>query len=172
VISRNGHNEFIELKADGVFEPGDEIQTKDKKQIALLVKWTGTKEMTGKIELVCNGKVIASAPAGITPDKPFVFRTTCEIATSSWICARRMDERGHETHTAPIYIIVNKKPVRSGAEDAAYFIHWIDQLLTKTSPGGPWNHYFTHDLGIVQARYLKAKSIYVKIMEESKKMNN
>lgn len=172
VISRNGHHEFIELKADDVFEPGDEIHTKVKKRITLSVKWTGTKEMTGKIELVCNGKVIASEPAGITPDNPFVFRTTCEIANSSWICARRMDERGHETHSAPIYIIVNKKPVRASAEDAAYFIHWIDQLLMKTSPGGPWNHYFTHDLGIVQARYLKAKIIYNKIMEESKKMNN
>ncbi len=172
VVSRNGHHEFIELKADEVFEPGDEIHIKNKKRIVLSVKWTGDKEMTGKIELVCNGKVITSQTAGVTLDRPFLFRTTLDIKASSWICARLMDEHGHETHTAPVYVIVNKKPVRASPEDAAYFVHWIDQLLLKTSPGGTWNHYFTHDLGIVQARYLKARSIYVKIMEESKKMNN
>src|SRR5664279_4121889 len=172
VVSRNGHHGFIELKADGVFEPGDEINIKNKKLIGVSVKWTGDKEMAGKIELVCNGKVVAGQTAGIGPDSPFVFRTTLEMATSSWICARLMDDHGHETHTAPIYVIVNKKPVRASPEDAAYFIQWIDQLLMRTSPGGPWNHYFSHDLGIVQARYLKAKGIYVKIMEESKKMND
>jgi hypothetical protein len=172
VISRNGHNEFIELKADKVFEPGDEINIKNKKLIALSVKWTGTKELAGKIELVCNGKVIAGQSARIIPGSPFLFRTTLEVATSSWICARRMDEHGHEAHTAPIYVIVNKKQVRASAEDAAYFISWIDQLLLKTSPGGTWDHYFTHDLETVQARYLRAKSIYYKIMEEAKKVNN
>ena len=117
--------------------------------------------------MVCNGKVIASQQASVAPGKPFVFNTTHEIAESSWICARRMDEKGHETHTAPIYFIVNKKPIRASAEDAQYFIDWIDRLMVKTRPGGPWNRYFTHDLDIVQARYRKAKSIYSKILKES-----
>ncbi len=82
---------------------------------------------------------------------------------------RRMDAKGHESHTAPVYFIVNDQPIRAGVEDAAYFIDWIDRLLSKTSPGGPWNRYFTHDLDVVQARYLKAKEIYRKILAESGK---
>ena len=172
VISRNGHNEFIELKVDGNSEPGDEVKIKHKKLVRVSVKWTGTKELKGTIELVCNGKVIASQPAFVSPGKPFVFTATQEIAESSWICARRMDDKGHETHTAPVYFTVDKKPVRASAEDARYFIDWIDRLLVKTSPGGPWNRYFTHDLDIVQGRYRKAKSIFSKILEESQKKNN
>ncbi|MFI5192819.1 MAG: CehA/McbA family metallohydrolase [Chitinophagales bacterium] len=172
VVSRNGHNEFIELKVDGNREPGDEIKIKHKKLVRVSVKWTGTKELKGTIELVCNGKVIASQPAFVSPGKPFVFNATQDITESSWICARRMDEKGHESHTAPVYFTVDKKPVRANAEDARYFIDWIDRLLVKTSPGGAWNRYFTHDLDIVQGRYRKAKSIFSKILEESQKKNN
>jgi hypothetical protein len=171
-VSRNGHNEFIELKADNDREPGEEVNIRNKKQVTLSVQWTGIKELEGTIELVCNGKVIASRPARVSPGKPFEFHTTCEIIESSWICARRMDEKGHECHTAPIYFIVNKKPVRASAGDARYFIGWIDRLLAKTSPGGPWNRYFTHDLDIVQARYQKAKNIYTRILQDALKKNN
>jgi hypothetical protein len=167
VVSRNGHNEFLEFKAQGNHEPGDEIKIKNKKRVNLSVQWTGMKELEGTVELVCNGKVIASQPATVKPGKPFVFSTTYDIAASSWICARRMDGKGHETHTAPIYFIVNKKPIRASAEDARYFIDWIDQTLTNIRPGGPWNRYFTHDLDIVQGRYLKAKQIYENILLQS-----
>jgi O-glycosyl hydrolase len=166
VVSRNAHNEFIELKADGNHEPGDEIKIKNGKRVSLSVRWTGLIALSGSVELVCNVKVIASQAATVSPGKPFVFNTTHEITESSWICARRMDENGHETHTAPIYFIVNKKPVRASAEDAQFFINWIDKLLEKTSPGGPWNRYFTHDLDTVQGRYKKAKNIYIKVLQE------
>jgi len=167
VVSRNGHKEFIEFKAERTREPGDEIKIKNRKLVSLSVKWTGVKEFTGTIELVCNGKVIASQPASVAPGKPFVFKTTHEITESSWICARRMDQNGHECHTAPIYFVVNNKPVRASADDARYFINWIDRLMEKTSPGGSWNRYFTHDLDVVQGRYLKAKLIFSKILKES-----
>jgi hypothetical protein len=78
-----------------------------------------------------------------------------------------MDEDGHQTHTAPIYVTVNNKPVRASTEDAQYFVDWIDNLIDKTSPGNEWNHYFTHDLEEVQNRYRKARDIYKKIAQEA-----
>ena len=84
-----------------------------------------------------------------------------------WICARRMDEQGHQTHTAPVYITVNKKPVRASAEDAKFFVSWINNILEKIAPGGIWNRYFTHDLDTVQKRYQKARDIYSMIAAES-----
>jgi hypothetical protein len=39
-------------------------------------------------------------------------------------------------------------------------------LLEKTSPGGSFARYFTHDLQKVQGRYRKAREIYNKIRFE------
>jgi hypothetical protein len=83
-----------------------------------------------------------------------------------------MDEKGHQSHTAPVYITVNNKPVRASAEDAEYFVKWIDNILNNIAPGGAWNHYFTHDLDVVISRYVKAKEIYLKITEEAKAQGN
>jgi hypothetical protein len=79
-----------------------------------------------------------------------------------------MDDKDYQTHTAPVYITVKNRPVRASADDAQYFINWIDNLLEKTSPGGPWNQYFTHDLDVVQGRYKKARDIYAKIAAEAR----
>jgi hypothetical protein len=62
---------------------------------------------------------------------------------------------------------VAKKPVRASAEDAQYFISWIDNLIAKTAPGGDWSHYFTRDQEEVQKRYRRARNIYSKILEEA-----
>ena len=79
-----------------------------------------------------------------------------------------MDKNGHQTHSAPVYIIVNEKPIRASAADAQFFMTWIDNLLEKTSAGGSFAKYFTHDLDKVQGRYRKAREIYNKIRLESK----
>ena len=91
------------------------------------------------------------------------------MTESSWICARRMDETGHQSHTAPVYITVKNAPVRASAEDAQYFVKWIDNILANIKPEGPWNQYFTHDLDVVQKRYEKARDVYEKIALESSK---
>jgi hypothetical protein len=84
-----------------------------------------------------------------------------------------MDEKGHRSHTAPVYASLKNAPVRASTEDAKYFIKWIDKTIANTSPGGPWNKYFTHDLDVVQNRYRQARRIYEEIaIESSKKHKN
>jgi hypothetical protein len=168
VVARNGHSEFLEFKANGTFEPGDEIKLKKQGTVSLSVSWTGIKEQKGKVEIVSNGKVVSSQDAVIIPGTPFLLNSKLDISESSWVCARRMGEKGHVVHTAAIYISVKSKPVRASAEDAQFFIKWIDNILEKTSPGGEWNHFFTHDLDVVQGRYKKAREIYSKIMAEAR----
>jgi hypothetical protein len=167
VVSRNGHEEFLSLKVNGKYIPGDDIALKNKSRVNVTVSWTATKELTGRIELVSNGKVIATLPGSAKPGEPLVFHTTANITKSSWLCARRMDEQGHETHTAPVYITVNKKPVRASTEDAVFFIKWIDNILENIKPGEKWNKYFPNDLTTVTARYIKAKNVYEQILKES-----
>ena len=167
VVARNGHSEFLEFKANGTSEPGDEIKLKKKGTVSLDVSWTSLKEQTGNVEIVCNGKVVSSRNANTAPGKPFVLSSNLEITQSSWVCARRMNYQGHVVHTAPIYITVKNKPVRASAEDAQFFIKWIDNMLEKTSPGGDWNHFFSHDLEVVQGRYKQARDIYIRVMKEA-----
>ena len=171
VISRNGHNEFLEMKINGKYEPGDEISIKNKGTVTIEVKWTAVKELSGTIELVSNGKVVSSQSGAVMPGKPLILEASKEFTESGWICARRMDEKGHQTHTAPIYITVNEKPVRASAEDAEYFVKWIDNILNNIAPGGVWNHFFTHDIETVQNQYQKAREIYSKILAEAQANN-
>jgi len=167
VVTTNGHVEFLDLKVNGEASPGDEIKLKDKGTINIEVKWTSIKELTGRIELVCNGKVVAVQEGTAKPGEPVILKTSQTLKQSSWICARRMDNKGHQSHTAPVYITVKNAPIRASAEDAQYFVRWIDNILVNIATGGPWNHYFTHDLDVVQKRYRQARAVYEKIALET-----
>jgi len=169
VVTTNGHVEFLDLKVNGEATPGDEIKLKGKGTISLETKWTSIRELTGRIELVCNGKVVAVQEGTASPGQPVILKTSQTIKESSWICARRMDKTGHQSHTAPVYITVKNAPVRASAEDAQYFVKWIDNILANIKPEGPWNQYFTHDLDVVAKRYEKARDVYEKIALEASK---
>jgi O-glycosyl hydrolase len=169
VVSTIGHGEFIDLKVDGNSGPGDEIKIDGKRNITLDAVWTSTDDQQGSVEIVCNGKVVASAAGIATPCSPVRLHASIPVAESSWICARRMDEKGHRSHTAPVWINFRNEPVRASSKDAFYFVSWIDNILRNIEPGGPWNQYFTHDLDAVKNRYKSARSVYVKIAAEAAK---
>jgi O-glycosyl hydrolase len=169
VVTTNGHLEFLDLKVNGTATPGDSIRLNNKGALGVEVKWTSVSEQTGRIELVLNGKVVATQKGTAKQGEPMILKTSLPIKESSWICARRMDDKGHRSHTAPVYVSLKNAPVRASAEDARYFITWIDKTIANTSPGGPWNKYFTHDLDVVQNRYLQARAIYEQIAMEATK---
>lgn len=168
VVSRNGNKEFIELKVDGKSLPGDQIKTTGKRQVDIQVKWTSTVPLTGAIELVSNGKVIASQKSTVSPGNAVVFKTSHVFDKSSWLCARRMDATEHVSHTAPVYVLVNDKPIRASADDAEFFVGWIDNILKNIEPGGPWNRYFPEDLAAVQQHYRQARKIYADIAADAR----
>jgi O-glycosyl hydrolase len=167
VVSTNGHSEFLDLMINESAGPGDEIKIKRKVKITIDATWSSIVDQKGKIEIVCNGKVLASIDGNAASDKPLRLRTSRTIGESSWICARRMDENGHRSHTSPVYISFRDKPVRASAEDARFFVDWIDNILKRIEPGGPWNQFFTSNLNVARERYLKAREIYEKIAAEA-----
>lgn len=173
VVSMNGHKEFLDLKVGTAgASPGDEIKLEQKSALDMQVTWTSVVEQAGRIELVCNGHVIAVLPGTAKPGEPVILQTSHEFPQSSWICARRMGEKGHQSHTAPVYITVRNAPVRASAQDAQYFVRWIDKILVNIAPGGPWNQYFSHDLGVVEDRYRRARAVYEKIALEAESLGN
>ena len=70
VVTTNGHLEFLDLKINGVNGPGDEIKLKGKETVEIDVNWTSVKTLTGQIEIVCNGKVIAKIDGTANPGEP------------------------------------------------------------------------------------------------------
>jgi hypothetical protein len=169
VVSRKGNAEFLDMKIESKYDPGDRVKIKRGSSVNVSVTWSAINETPGTIELIMNGKVIARHPGAVKPGHPVVFTTQVPFQASGWICARRMGEKGHVTHTAPFYVNIDNKPIRASAEDATFFASWIDNILRNIAPGQPWNRYFTHDPEVIRQRYLKAKSIYETIAREASK---
>jgi hypothetical protein len=91
-----------------------------------------------RVELIVNGQVVASAPAtngGRDASIEHVLRTD----ESCWIALRAtgpthelvLHPEGVFAHTSPIYVTVGGAPV-ARADDAAYFVDWIDRLIATT----------------------------------------
>jgi len=168
VVSRNGHNEFLSLTVNNSATPGDEIQLTGAGSVQVNVQWTANQNLSGTIELVQNGVVVASQQASVSQGVPASLSATVNFVHSGWLAARRMDSsKGHMVHTAAVFVTVNNAPVRASVADAQFFVGWMDNLLTNTSPGGPWNQYFPTSLSAAQARYQAAKAIYQQIALEA-----
>jgi hypothetical protein len=168
VVSRNGHNEFISLTVNGSATPGDEIKLAAAGTVQVNVQWTANQNYSGTIELVQNGAVVASTQVSVSSGIPANLTTTVNVAHSGWLAARRMDNSmGHMVHSAAVFVTVNNAPVRASVADAQFYVEWMDNLLTMTSPGGAWNSYFPTNLSQAQARYQAAKAVYQQIESDA-----
>jgi hypothetical protein len=167
VISRNGHNEFLDLQVNNSAAPGDEIKLTGGGSVQATIDWTSVQSLTGRIELVRNGEVVAARQASVAAGAPVSLTATVDFAGSGWLAARRMNNSGHVVHTAAVYITVDNAPVRASVADAEFYVQWMDNLLEKTSPGGEWHSYFPTSLDQVQERYRAAKAIYEQIALEA-----
>ena len=171
VVSRNGHSEFLDLKVNGTASPGDEIRQAEKGSVEIRIEWRSLTKDLGRIELVHNGAVVASKTAWVAPDSPVVWETTLALGQSGWVAARRMGawgNDGHLTHTGAVFVIVKGQPIRARAQDAEFFVKWIDNLLLMTSPGGAWSEYLTDDREAAQKRYREAREIFLERAVEAK----
>jgi hypothetical protein len=173
VVSRNAHNEFLDLKVNDSSQPGDEIHLEGNQPLRVRIEWRSVRNDLGRIELVQNGSVVAWKMAEVGPDSPAVFETTLAFRRSGWLAARRMDwQNGHRSHTGAVYVIVNNAPIRASASDAHFFVSWIDNLLKQSSPEGEWSSFFSNDREAAQARYRKARAIFLQREIEARQQGN
>jgi hypothetical protein len=168
VVTTNGHIEFLELNVNDSSGPGDEIKLRGKGEVNINVIWTSIEEQEGTIEIVCNGKIVAKREAFASQGKPAILNIDLPVEKSSWICARRMNTNGHQSHTAPVYITIDNRPVRASSEDAEYYVRWIENILANIQNNEPWSIYFKKDTDTVKARYQKAAEIFRKIADEAR----
>ena len=167
VVSRNGHNEFLNLVVNNSATPGDQVNLTAAGNVPVTITWTANQNLTGTIELVQNGVVVASEQKSVTSTSPATVTTTLSFTKSGWLIARRMGNNKHYVHTAAVFVLVNNAPIRASADDANFYVDWMDNLLEKTSSGGAWNQYFTDSLDEAQARYQAARAIFQQIADEA-----
>jgi hypothetical protein len=168
VVSRNAHREFLDLKVNRNAAPGDEIFLAGKRAVTVDVRWSAAAPLSGKMEVVRNGVVVASREASAAPGRPASLQASVDLSESSWICARRVDAKGHQVHTGAVYVTIGHAPVRANSADADFFVRFIDNLIRQTSPGGAWSSFFPHERDAAQARYRRAKAIYERIAAEAR----
>ena len=119
----------------GGHQLGETVKMSTGKKVSLTAR-VHSRIPVEKIEIVHNGKVVALQE---NPEKEqrLEVRTEMSISGSSWVAARahslqqipyQMDGIPIMAHTSPIYFRVGGQP-RQSAEDAAFFIEWVDEAL-------------------------------------------
>ena len=169
VISRNGHNEFLALTVNNSATPGDEINlAAGGGSVPVNIVWTANQNLSGTIELVKNGVLVASVPKTAAPGAPASFSTTVNFTKSGWLAARRMDANGHQVHTAAVFVTVDNQPVRASAADAEFYVQWMDNLLGEDlAPAGNGMRFSRPSLAQAQERYQAARAIFAQIAVEA-----
>lgn len=123
---------------------GEELKLPGQQEVKFTA-WMRSIVPVDHLELVCNGQVakdLRLGPARTAAD----IQGTLPISKSGWCLLRAWNEKAHHAvldlypyaTTSPVYINVGSAPVRS-ANDATYFVAWIDRLTQAAKAFLDWN---------------------------------
>jgi dipeptidyl aminopeptidase/acylaminoacyl peptidase len=98
-----------------------------------------------KLEIVSNGAVVATIPLGASGTRADAT-VPLLVAGSGWFTLRAWSAKAIEpvldiypfATTSPVYVTVDGRPIRN-AEDARYFVAWIERLEAAASAHSGWN---------------------------------
>ena len=158
---------LVEFRVDGK-QPGEDLRLSSADPASLRVEVEARCLIAPmeKVEIVVNGRVVESIPAG--QDKHHIrVDTTVSIDRSSWIAARvvgpphRLVVTDEQVlaHTSPVYSYLGEQEISSPA-DALYFVNWIDDLIRKVEQHGVFSK-LDHKYEIIQL-FRKAQDIYAR----------
>jgi len=112
---------------------------------------------TVPLELVVNGEAVATT--AIVADgtvQNISFET--KIVKSSWVALRILPS----SHSNPIFVLINNKPVRASRKSAEWCLKAVDQCWRQKS-----GKFSAADRPDAHRAYQQAKEFYKKILEES-----
>ena len=153
---------IVSLTLDGQ-GPGDEISLKTPGRLTAKVRLRSIVPIE-KLEIVSNGQVVATIPTrdrGLAADA----EVPVQVGGSSWFTLRAWSSKASEpvldiypfATTSPIYLTVGGKPVRR-AEDARYFIRWIERVEAAARAHAGWND--EREKSEVLGRVSDAKAVF------------
>lgn len=145
-------------------EPGDEINLPDgahRLEARVAMKSIVPIE---HLELVANGRVVASLPVGGDGSQA-AATVPLRVVQSGWYTLRAWSQRPISpvldlfplATTSPIYVLVGGQPIRS-AEDARFFLAWIDRLLAAAQQHQGWNQEAEKEMAL--SLLAQARAVY------------
>lgn len=126
-------------------QPGDELHLPAGENKVKFSVWLRSFVPLDHLQVICNGEVVRDLKLsgdGETAD----VEDTIPISRSGWCLLRAWNDKPEHpvldqypyATTSPIYVTVaGSNPKR--ADDAAYFIAWIDRLTEETKSNQDWN---------------------------------
>jgi hypothetical protein len=124
---------------------GDELQLPAGDTKIKFTGWLRSIVPVDHLEIICNGRVVRDLK--LTADRESAdIEDTIPIAQSGWCLLRAWSDKAEHpvldaypyATTSPIYVTVTGS-VAKPAEDAAYFIAWIDRMIEDASANRNWN---------------------------------
>ncbi len=110
-----------------------------------------------KVEIVVNGKAVDSKMIDINTDlKDLEF--DLDISQSSWVAVRIFPS----SHTNPIWVIVDDKPVRASRKSVKWLLEGVDQCWESKN-----KFYDEDEMDDAIAAYEHARKTYQKILTET-----
>jgi len=120
------------------------------------------KGNTRKVELIVNGKVVASdnVPAD---DKVHGLTFEVPIEKSSWVALRHFPQM----HTNAVPVLVGGKPIRASRASAKWCVGVIEKLWEVRGQAGPGPRISTEERPEAEKTFQKAIEIYKRIAAEA-----
>jgi Tol biopolymer transport system component len=125
--------------------PGEELRFPAGENKVTYSAWLRSFVPVDHLELVCNGKVVRDlTPKGDLQSAD--AKGTISIAQTGWCVLRASSDKPEHpvlddyvyATTSPIYVSVVGS-VSKSADDAAFFIAWIDRLVEGAKANSNWN---------------------------------
>jgi hypothetical protein len=143
-------------------EPGDEIRLAKGPARVRVSARVHTQVPVEKVEVIVNGKVVASRDASgrneISLDEDIPVERSCWIALRAYGPWQRLVLNDLQTfaHSSPVYVHLGDDPIGS-REDLRFYIDWIGKLIDRVQ---------THSRFSTEARRQEVVALFTKALEE------
>ena len=127
-------------------ELGEELKLRAGENQVKFKAWMRSIVPVDHLEVVCNGRVVRDVKLGGSRESAEA-EDTIPISQSGWCVLRASSDKPEHpvlddyvyATTSPIYVTVPGAATKS-AEDAAYFVAWIDRLGEAAKANHDWNN--------------------------------
>jgi TolB protein len=124
--------------------PGGEVYL-DKKQDVFFKAALGSIVPVDYLQIVCNGKVARELDLSANRTSAYV-EGNLPLESSGWCILRTFSDKAEYpildlypyATTSPVYVDIAGAPLRN-TEDAAYFVAWMERLITAAQSSTTWN---------------------------------
>jgi hypothetical protein len=126
-------------------QPGQELRLPVRENKVKFSAWLRSIVPVDHLQIVCNGQVASDLKLSSARESADIT-DAISISRSGWCVLRAysdkaehpiLDDRVYAT-TSPVYVAVAGSTPRA-PDDAAYFVAWIDRLITYAQGNQGWN---------------------------------